>query len=112
MRLLAIIVLFAIVGTAHAELHNDADIDGIIGQLGSRDYFVREAATSQLVERGVTRLPAIIRHIDNDDPEIAWRIRFVICEIAKRGDKVAVAKALASKRYMRILMHSVLKLVT
>src|SRR5437870_1068666 len=53
----------------------------LIGQLGHREFRVREAANKTLLERGMSALPALRKAKDHKDPEVRRRIEALLAPL-------------------------------
>ena len=76
---------------------DQAEIAGLIEQLGSRDYTVREAATRRLTEVSDAAIDALLAAADQqDDLEVALRARWILETVPLVGptDPPAVAELL------------------
>ena len=76
---------------------DQAEIAGLIEQLGSRDYTVREAATRRLTEVSDAAIDALLAAADQqDDLEVALRARWILetVPLVSPTDPPAVAELL------------------
>jgi hypothetical protein len=75
-----------------AEEPTDAkqDLDGLIAQLGSESFEVREAATRRLMQREEAA-PALRRALKSSDSEVARRAREILDALARREKERAFA---------------------
>ena len=74
-RILTSICLLLFVLPAQAE-----DVEQLILQLGDRRFQVRERAMNKLRQLGSKATPALLKHVDQADREIRWRVHDLLSE--------------------------------
>lgn len=93
----ALAILFAwLCNSALAAFQSDEktpNIPQLIRELESRTFVEREAATQKLVAAGSATLRHLARNLDNASPEVVYRSRKIIEQIAKTGDEPTFLKA-------------------
>lgn len=68
-------------------------IPELIRQLESRTFAQREQASQQLIQAGSTALRPLARNLNSASPEIVYRTRKIIQEIARSGDESTFLKS-------------------
>lgn len=67
-----------VVAQTPIEPARQARIDGLVAQLGDQEYAAREAAGRELLSIGVDARPAMLKALQNPDPEIRARCRRLV----------------------------------
>lgn len=75
------------------EQNSQPNIPQLIRDLESRTFVEREEATQKLVEAGSATLRPLARNLGNASPEVVYRSRKIIEQIAKSGDEPTFLKA-------------------
>ncbi len=69
------------------------NIPQLIRELESRTFAAREKATQQLVDAGGATLRPLARNLGSSSPEVVYRSRKIIEQIAKSGDETTFLKS-------------------
>jgi hypothetical protein len=56
-------------------------LEALIVQLGSADYVTRERAEAALSQAGRSAVPALKRALENDDPEVVYRVERLLSDL-------------------------------
>lgn len=90
LNFLAIMLCWPVPAAPVLALDNDndvAEVESLIASLDDRKYAEREAATEQLVQLGSTALKPIAQKYFDASPEIVWRIRRILKQIATEAQE-------------------------
>src|SRR5205823_11106150 len=80
---------------------DDVDqIDRLVRQLGSRKFTERQRASSHLIAAGTTALPALKKHFEDADAEVARRAKECVEQIEKANQDVHAYLPLAAVRLL------------
>jgi hypothetical protein len=83
----------AMMGLLAAE--KPGDISGLIKDLGSPDFAVRQAAQDKIMAMGLAVLPQVAAKVDDPDPEISTRAKQIVQALSSQGEHGSVDKLVA-----------------